>query len=113
MANQITILGKVFNSQADAEKYFYDIRDKLWRDQETIIQGAEFDMLHNLYKQYCESTDWPIPGDVVSFRVKNIARGSGSAGGTSQGFAVMFSTGKESEFSARTAIKDIVKHNKI
>lgn len=109
MPNKLTVLDLEFASQAKANEYFYKIRDDYWLSKAVIKDSPIFDRLKSLYEQYCQCTNWPIPGKPVSFRVKNIGRGSGSSGGTSQGFAVTFDNGEEQEFSAKEAIKAIAK----
>lgn len=107
MANRLKVLDLDFSSQAEAKNHFYKIRDKYWETKAVISDSTVFDQLKELYEQYCKCTNWPIPGKPVSFRVKNIGRGQGASGGTSQGFAVTFDNGEEVEFSADKAIKSI------
>lgn len=107
MANKLTVLDLTFYSQASACDYFYNIRDEYWQSKAVISDSKVFDQLSALYERYCECTDWPITSKPVSFRVKNISRGQGSSGGTTQGFAVTFDNGKEVDFSAEKAIRAI------
>ena len=109
MANRVRVADLEFSSQKDARAFFYDIRDKYWGSQEVIEQGDSFTRLKALYEDYYHATNWPMPGAPVSFRVKHIGRGQGGSGGTTQGFAVTFDNGEETEFSADKAIKAIAK----
>jgi hypothetical protein len=49
-----------------------------------------------------------MPGKPVSLRVKNIARGQSASGGTTQGFAVTFDNGEESELSAEMRLGQLL-----
>lgn len=107
MANRLKVLDLEFSSQTEAKAYFYEIRDEYWKTKAVISETKVFAELKDLYEQYCKCTNWTMPGKPVSFRVKNIARGHGASGGTTQGFAVTFDNGEEVEFSADKAIKAI------
>lgn len=107
MANNLKVLDLEFTSQAEAKAYFYKIRDDFWTTKAVISESTVFEQLRELYEQYCKCTNWAMPGKPVSFRVKNIGRGQGASGGTTQGFAVTFDNGEETEFSADKAIKAI------
>lgn len=107
MANKVCVAELEFSSQADAREYFYKIRDEYWQSKLVIKDSEEFEQLKALYEEYCQATNWAMPGTPTSFRVKNIGRGHGGSGGTTQGFAVTFNNGEEVEFSADKAIKSI------
>ncbi|ARW85391.1 hypothetical protein [Aeromonas salmonicida] len=103
MANSLTLLDQIFASQKEAESFFYQIRDTSWENKTAITEGRQFELLRALYEEYCRCTDWPLPGKAVSF----LARYIGREGGTTVGFGVIFDNGKETEFSARKAIKAV------
>ncbi|HHM6759885.1 TPA: hypothetical protein ACRNML_001289 [Pseudomonas aeruginosa] len=106
MPKPLNILDRSFASQKEAEAFFYGLRDEnLASGGEDIAEGIDFDLLRELYIKYCEYTDWPLPSVPVAFYARDIARGAGSSGGTSQGFVVKFESGAEDEFSARKAIR--------
>lgn len=107
MPNQLMVLDESFLSQKDAEAFFYQIRDKYFGTATEIAASKEFELLRELYVKYCEYTVWPMPGEPVAFYVRNIGRGVGPNGGTTQGFVVKFNNGSEQEFSAKKAIKAI------
>ena len=103
MANSLPVFDQNFSSQKEAEFFFYQIRDGSWESKTAITEGRQFDLLKALYEEYCRCTDWPLPGKAVSFMAKYIGR----EGGTTVGFGVTFDNGKETEFSARKAIKAV------
>jgi hypothetical protein len=107
MPNKLKVLDQIFSSQKDAEAFFYQIRDNNFGAATDIAASKDFDLLRELYVKYCECTGWPMSEDPVAFCVRNIGRGSGASGGTTQGFVVKFSNGTEQEFSARKAIRAI------
>ncbi|HGM7228795.1 TPA: hypothetical protein ACVFG4_000029 [Pseudomonas aeruginosa] len=107
MPKPLEILHQSFSSQAEAEEFFYGIRDKNLISGGDIAGSVDFDLLCELYVKYCEYTDWPLPADPVAFYARNIARGVGPNGGTTQGFVVKFNDGSEQEFSAKKAIKAV------
>ncbi|MFG0337670.1 MULTISPECIES: hypothetical protein [Pseudomonas] len=107
MPKPVSILDRSFASQKAAEEFFYKIRDARIADGGEITIGADFDVLRELYVKYCEYTNWPMPGEPAAFYARNIGRGVGGHGGTTQGFVVKFSEGTEREFSAKKAIKAI------
>ncbi|KKN85116.1 hypothetical protein LCGC14_0282850 [marine sediment metagenome] len=107
MPNKVMILDKSFASQIAANDFFYAIRDKYSGTNTDIVASAEFDQLQDLYTKYCKFTDYPMKAEPVSFCVRNIQRGTGDKGGTTQGFVVKFSDGTESEFSIRKATSAI------
>lgn len=107
MPKPLSIHDRSFPSQKAAEEFFYKIRDALITKGLDITNGADFDVLRELYVKYCECTNWAMPGEPVAFYARNIGRGVGGLGGTTQGFVVKFSQGAEQEFSARKAIKAI------
>lgn len=107
MPKSLTILDRRFESQREAEVFFYGIRDRYWADGGDIRDSLEFELLCELYIKYCDCTAWPLPATPVAFYVRNIARGAGSKGGTTQGFVVKFNNGSEQEFSAKNAIKEV------
>lgn len=104
MPKTVRILDRIFSSLADAERFFYGIRDKNLASGGDITDSVEFELLRELYSKYCEYTDWPLPGVPIAFYARNIGRGNSGGGGTTQGFVVRFSIEKEQEFSARKAI---------
>ena len=103
MANSLTVLDQTFASQKEAEMFFYRIRDSSWETKTAITEGRDFQMLKALYEDYCRCTDWPMLGNAESFMARYIGRD----GGTTVGFGVTFDNGKETEFSARKAIKAV------
>lgn len=107
MPKSLSILDRSFISQKAAEEFFYQIRDANIASSGDIASGADFDVLRELYVKYCEYTNWAMPAEPVAFYARNIGRGSGAHGGTTQGFVVKFSDGKEKEFSAKKAVKAI------
>jgi hypothetical protein len=107
MANKINVLDMSFPSQKEAEVHFYRIRDDYFASGEEIKGSREFDLLLDLYTKYCRYTNWEMRGNPVSFCVRNIQRGIGSKGGTTQGFVVKFDNGEDLPFSAREAIQKI------
>lgn len=107
MPKPLEILDQRFSSQKEAEEFFYDIRDKNLASGGDITSSVDFDLLRELYVKYCKYTNWPMPADPVAFYTRNIARGVGSSGGTTQGFVVKFNDGSEQEFSAKKAIKAV------
>lgn len=112
MPSSIFILDKSFPSQKAANEFFYQIRDANIAKKGDITFGSEFDVLRELYVKYCEYTDWPMPAEPTAFYARNIGRGTGSQGGTTQGFVVKFSNGSEQEFSARKAVSAIANKQK-
>lgn len=110
MPKSLSVLNQIFPTQKAAEEFFYKIRDESIAKGGEITASREFDLLHELYVKYCEYTSWPVPSDPIAFCARNIGRGVGANGGTTQGFVVKFSNGKEQEFSARKAIKAIANH---
>lgn len=107
MPNQLVIKGQLFSSQTEAERFFYAMRDKNLVEGGDIQGSTEFDLLEELYVRYCKATNWPTPGHPVAFYARNIARGVGAHGGTTQGFVVKFSDGSEQEFSVKGAVKAV------
>lgn len=107
MSNQLKILDQSFASQKTAEEFFYGLRDKNLASGGDLASGVEFDLLRELYVKYCQYTDWPLPSAPVAFYARDIARGAGSKGGTSQGFVAKFADDTEDEFSVRKAIKAV------
>jgi hypothetical protein len=107
MPKPLRILDRSFSSQTEAEEFFYAIRDKNLASGGDIAHSNDFDFLRELYVKYCEYTDWPMPAEPVAFYVRNIARGAGPSGGTTQGFVVKFNDGSEREFSAKRAVKAV------
>jgi hypothetical protein len=107
MPNQLVIKGQLFSSQTEAERFFYAMRDKNLAKGGDIQGSTEFDLLEDLYVRYCQATNWPTPGHPVAFYARNIARGVGPHGGTTQGFVVKFSDGSEQEFSIKKAVKAV------
>lgn len=105
MPNQLIIKGQLFPSQTEAERFFYAMRDKNLVEGGNIHGSTEFDLLEDLYVRYCKATNWPTPGHPVAFYARNIARGVGPKGGTTQGFVVKFSDDGEQEFSIMKAVK--------
>lgn len=112
MPNSISILNKSFPSQKAANEFFYQLRDASIATTGDITIGSDFDVLRELYVKYCEYTDWPMPAEPIAFYARNIGRGTGGQGGTTQGFVVKFSDGSEQEFSARRAVTAIAKKQK-
>lgn len=104
MPNPLVIKGQRFSSQIEAERFFYAMRDRNLVSGGDIKGSTEFDLLEELYVRYCQATKWPTPGNPVAFYARNIARGSGPNGGTTQGFVVKFSDGSEQEFSVKKAV---------
>lgn len=107
MPNPLVIKGQSFSSQTEAERFFYAIRDKNLVSGGDIQGSTEFNLLEDLYVRYCLATNWPTPGHPVAFYARNIARGSGPTGGTTQGFVVKFTDGSEQEFSIKKAVKTV------
>jgi len=107
MPNQLVIKGQLFSSQTEAERFFYAMRDKNLVEGGDIQGSTEFDLLEDLYVRYCKATNWPTPGHPVAFYARNIARGVGAHGGTTQGFVVKFRDGSEQEFSVKKAVKAV------
>jgi len=108
MPKPLTVLDHTFSSQKAAEEFFYKIRDaNIESNGENIVDGADFDILRELYVKYCEYTNYHMSAAPIAFYARNIARGAGGKGGTTQGFVAKFADGKEEEFSARKAIKAI------
>ncbi|SFX07631.1 hypothetical protein [Pseudomonas sp. NFACC36] len=107
MPNSLSILDQSFSSQKAAEVFFYRIRDENIASGGDITDSAMFDLLRELYVKYCESTNWSMPSEPIAFYARNIKRGSGADGGTTQGFVVKFIDGNEEEFSAKKAIKAV------
>ncbi|MDP9781536.1 MULTISPECIES: hypothetical protein [Pseudomonas] len=105
MPNPLVIKGQRFSSQIEAERFFYAMRDRNLVSGGDIKGSTEFDLLEELYLRYCQATNWPTSGNPVAFYARNIARGSGPNGGTTQGFVVKFSDGSEQEFSVKKAVK--------
>ncbi|MBA6421574.1 hypothetical protein KEM63_14670 [Halopseudomonas nanhaiensis] len=105
MPNPLKVLDHSFKSQMEAEQFFYGIRDKYLAIGGDIKDSADFDLLCELYVKYCEYTDWPLPASPIAFYTRNISRGVGPKGGTTQGFVVKFNNGSEQEFSAKRAIR--------
>ena len=105
MPNPLVIKGQRFSSQIEAERFFYAMRDKNLVSGGDIKGSTEFDLLEDLYVRYCQATNWPTPGNPVAFYARNIARGSGPNGCTTQGFVVKFSDESEQEFSIKKAVK--------
>lgn len=108
MPKSLSVLDQCFPSQKAAENFFYGIRDENIASGGEITSSAVFDLLRELYVKYCEYTNWPMTAEPVAFYARNIGRGVGVSGGTTQGFVVKFSDGKEQEFSAKKAIQAIV-----
>lgn len=104
MPNPLVIKGQRFSSQIEAERFFYAMRDRNLVSGGDIKGSTEFDLPEELYVRYCQATMWPTPGNPVAFYARNIARGSGPNGGTTQGFVVKFSDGSEQEFSVKKAV---------
>ncbi|MFK4131956.1 hypothetical protein ACI2KR_06630 [Pseudomonas luteola] len=109
MPNPVIILDKSFSTQKEAETFFYNIRDQNVGSGSDISNSPEFEMFKDLYLKYCEYTNWAVPSEPIAFYARNIGRGVGSAGGTTQGFVVKFSDGSETEFSVRRAIREVAK----
>ncbi|MEB2651436.1 hypothetical protein SOP89_08620 [Pseudomonas siliginis] len=107
MPKSLSVLDQCFPSQKSAEDFFYGVRDENIASGGEITKSAVFDLLRELYVKYCEYTNWPMTAEPVAFYARNIGRGVGVSGGTTQGFVVKFSDGKEQEFSAKKAIKAI------
>lgn len=107
MPNQLVIKGQLFSSQTEAERFFYAMRDKNLVEGGDIQDSTKFGLLEDLYVRYCKATNWPTPGHPVAFYARNIARGVGAHGGTTQGFVVKFSDGSEQEFSVKKALKAV------
>lgn len=107
MPNSLTIFGQTFSSQAEAERFFYGLRDQNLGTGSDIVDSIEFNLLFDLYVRYCEVTSYSTPGDPVAFYARNIARGVGPDGGTTQGFVAKFGDGTEVEFSIRKAVKAV------
>lgn len=107
MPKPLKVLDRSFASQKEAEEFFYGLRDKNLANGGDIVSSADFDLLCELYVKYCEYTDWPLPFAPCAFYARDIARGAGSSGGTTQGFVVKFEDGTEDEFSARKAIRAV------
>ncbi|WP_312254320.1 hypothetical protein [Stutzerimonas nitrititolerans] len=107
MPNPLVIKGHRFSSQNEAERFFYAMRDKNLVSGGDIKGSTEFDFLEDLYVRYCQATNWPTPGHPVAFYARNIARGSGPNGGTTQGFVVKLSDGSELEFSVKKAVRAV------
>ena len=113
MANELVLLDHTFESQKEAEAYFYALRDKYSASAADITQPQEFELLRELYLKYCEYTDWPVPASPIAFCVRNVGRGVGGKGGTTQAFVVRFNSDAKTdkEFSAKKAIQAIAKHH--
>ena len=113
MPNEFAVLDQSFSSQKEAEVYFYHIRDKYNGSKADIADSREFAMLRELYLKYCEYTEWPVPGVPIAFCVRDIGRGRGNSGGTTQAFVVRFNADVKSdkEFSAKKAIQAIAKNS--
>lgn len=107
MPNPLVIKDQSFSSQTEAERFFYSMRDRNLVSGGKIKGSAEFDLLEDLYMRYCQATNWKTPGHPVAFYARNIARGSGPNGGTTQGFVVRFSDGSEQEFSIKRAVRAV------
>lgn len=107
MPKSLSVLDQCFPSQKAAENFFYGIRDENIASGGEITSSAVFDLLRELYVKYCEYTNWPMTAEPVAFYARNIGRGVGVSGGTTQGFVVKFSDGNEQEFSAKRAIQAI------
>lgn len=107
MPNPLIIKGQRFSSQTEAERFFYAMRDENLVCGGEIKGSAEFDLLEDLYVRYCQATNWPTPGYPVAFYARNIARGVGPNGGTTQGFVVKFSDNSEQEFSIKKAVRAV------
>lgn len=105
MPNPLIIKGQRFSSQTEAERFFCAMRDENLVSGGEIKGSAEFDLLEDLYVRYCQATNWPTPGHPVAFYARNIARGVGPRGGTTQGFVVKFTDGSEQEFSIKKAVR--------
>ena len=113
MPKPLKILDHKFGSQTEAEVFFYGIRDKYLAIGGDITDSADFDLLCELYVKYCEYTDWPLASAPVAFYTRNIARGVGPKGGTTQGFVVKFKDGSEQEFSAKKAINAVASRQRL
>lgn len=113
MPKPLQVLDRSFRSQKAAEVYFYGVRDKYLANGGDITDSAEFDLLCELYIKYCECTNWPLPASPVAFYVRNIARGVGARGGTTQGFVVKLKDGSEKEFSAQKAISAVASQQRL
>ncbi|WP_122421361.1 hypothetical protein [Pseudomonas viridiflava] len=107
MPNPLVIKGQRFSSQIEAERFFLAMRDRNLVSGGDIKGSTEFDLLEELYVRYCQATNWPTPGSPVAFYARDIARGSGPNGGTTQGFVVKFSDGSEQEFSVKKAVRGV------
>lgn len=107
MPKPLKILDRNFASQKEAEEFFYGLRDSNLANGGDIAGSIDFDLLCELYIKYCEYTDWPLSSAPRAFYARDIARGAGASGGTTQGFVVKFEDGAEDEFSARKAIRAV------
>lgn len=107
MPKPLKILDRSFVSQKEAEEFFYGLRDRNLASGGDIASSIDFDLLRELYLKYCEYTDWLLSSAPCAFYARDIARGAGASGGTTQGFVVKFEDGTEEEFSVRKAIKAV------
>lgn len=107
MPNPLIIKDQHFSSQIEAERFFYDLRDRNLESGGDIIGSAEFDLLEDLYIRYCEATNWKILGSPVAFYARNIMRENGPKGGITQGVVAKFSDGSEQEFSVKKAVRAV------
>lgn len=110
MGKSLSVLDEHFTTQKAAHSFFYSIRDNLYASELKISASREFDLLSDLYSRYCTYTDHQTPGKAVAFYVRDVHRGSGKYGGTTQGFVAVFANGEEIEFSAEKAIVSLGNH---
>ncbi|WP_263059510.1 hypothetical protein [Pectobacterium sp. F1-1] len=107
MAKKVTILRKSFDSQGQAQEFFSKIRLRIFETKEEINRGDEFDLLSELYKKYCQYTNYETSGTPESFKSQYERRGKGSNGGTTISLAVSFNGVDYKTFSADKAVVEI------
>ena len=110
MGKSLSVLDENFTTQKSAHAFFYSIRDKYYTSKQKIAASREFDLLSDLYSRYCLYTNHETPGRAISFYVRDVHRGLGKYGGTTQGFVAEFANGDEIEFSAEKAIISLGNH---
>jgi|SRR5450830_69062 len=107
MPSSLVIKGQSFSSQIEAERFFYDLRDKNLTSGGEISGSDEFDLLEDLYVRYCNATNWKTPGNPVALYARNIVRESSPKSGTTKGFVAKFGDGSEQEFSVKKAVRAV------
>jgi hypothetical protein len=103
--NSLSILDRSFTSQKAATEFFYQMRDANIASGGDIANGADFDILRELYLKYCKYTNWEMPGDPIAFYARNIARGSGAQGGLLKGLWLNLAMVQRKNFLPRRPLK--------